>query len=533
MNKQNRDFNLQPDDTTEFKNPNSGRVKKINTSKLKESLGVDGKVSKGGDSMSGDLNMESSSINFFRPDGSRAGIVTADEPDNFGFGIAGIDSEENLTNVVLAGSNIYLGDFNQYLSNNGALPYGYIKLGGEPVQDPQGRDFYPLQFQQIEQELYSETYTDTSSYNISSGNEVVVLTTPALSNMYEDPASYEYSFRLQEQGNRSTEIDYWFRVNGIDGTKNTTTVGSDTIVTVNGGNQIQTSIGAGQVLELVVQARQTGQGRTTLIRGDETPTKVTLRQLGFGVFSASTVSLFPIDPAVNIVPTTYGAIIYVDPSFGNVIKVLPSASLFQEKEFVIKRIVNGSNYISIEPAAGEFIDSISSSSALVMGLSGDSVRLRSDGVMWHILDRKTSAWGSISYQGSSTNQSVTTSWQKLNVFNTDLYQTAGRVTPDSANDKITVERVELAQDGYKIYFNISFEFSNNVDIDFCVYVGGVATSICNTVAGRGNRAIGTTIAAPISVSPPEPKDIEIYVRADSNGTLTALEANLSIERIGG
>ena len=244
-------------------------------------------VEKIGDSMQGDLTMEDSSkITFNRTDGTIAGSIQSDDPDQFGFGISGIDGEGNLANIAVGGNNVYIGLNSQYIANNSVLPHGYLKLSGEPVLDNQGREFYPITFQQIEEELYSESFTDSNLYDISAGSQVSILTSTPLVNNYGSPADFQFSFRLQETSGRSTEVEYWFEVDGVPSEKSLTIVGADTIVTVNGAFPLEGNRFIGEVIELVVQAITIGQGRETLIRGDETDTSLTLRQIGFGANSA-------------------------------------------------------------------------------------------------------------------------------------------------------------------------------------------------------------------------------------------------------
>ena len=258
----------------------NGSTLQINSAQLKgkvENLTLQDVVDEG--------NVTNDPLIFTRDDGTTAGRIDADDPDQFGFGIVGQDADDNLTNLAVGGNNIYFGTGAQFIANNNALPHGYLKLGGTPVTDSNGNDFYPVGFQQIEQEIYKETFTDNTNYDISNGLDTRILGPTSLVNNYTDPSDYEFRFRLQEESTtRSTEIEYWFEVNGVESPRQTTTVSANTIVTVTGSSQIQTILEIGDNVELWVRAVDTGQGRTTRIRGDETDTELVIRQLGFGNF---------------------------------------------------------------------------------------------------------------------------------------------------------------------------------------------------------------------------------------------------------
>ena len=351
-------------------------------------------VTNNGNTTTNDINIQGAAkgLKILRPDGSVAGGVVENNQDQYGLVVGGFDEESNLTNVALAGSNIYFGTQNQYIANNAALPHGYLKLGGDSVTDDNGNEFYPLAFQQIEQELYSEEFLDINVTDVSDGLEHIILTSTALVNGYSDPANFEYSFRVQELGNKSTEIEYFFKVDGVPTTKERTVIGSDTLVTVVGSAQIQTLVSSGSVIELVVKALNTGGSRQTIIRGDDSATTIRLRQLGFGVYNDDSVGVIQ-GIGILVEPTNNGAIIYFDPSAGNIIETLGSAKDYFNKTFILKRITNGNNFVKLSPAIGEFIDDIDDTQAIVMGQSNDVLSIHSDGFKWHITQRATVCWG--------------------------------------------------------------------------------------------------------------------------------------------
>ena len=119
--------------------------------------------------------------------------------------------------------------------------------------------------------------------------------------------------------------------------------------------------------------------------------------------------------------------------------------------------------------------------------------------------------------GGIGTQAITTSWTKLELFDTDIFSTPGRLTSDEANNKFIVESIEGYAEGYDINIYISCEFNGNQDVEFCVYLNGVPTDLCGITTGRGNRFVPVSFGHTIGVF--DVGDIEIYVKGTSNGNL--------------
>lgn len=500
----------------------------------KETIGqqdLSGYVLKAGDTLTGNIVMSNDGETVYqRVDETIAGRISPDEQDQYGFIVGGRDEEDNFTNMFLAGSNVYIGDDNQFLSNKAAVPYGYLKLAGTPVVDDDGREFYPLAFQQIEQELYTEEYSNTDDFTISSGAVFTILTTPGLANPYSEPGSFEYSFVLDETNKKSTTVNYWFEVNAVPTEIRSTVVGGKTTVTVTGSSEITQNIALGSVIVLKVQATETGGGRITRVLGSTAPTTVKLRKLGYGVYTQDAVNVLGAT-GITTEPTNNGAIIYLDPTAGNIIEILASAKEYQGKTFTLKRVTNGANYISLSPAAGEFIDDVDDTQSIVLGLANDVMSIHSNGTNWSISQRATVCWGTMKRTGGIGTQAITTSWTKLDLFDTDIFSTAGRLTSDQANDQILIDSLEGAVDGYRVNFYASIEFSSNQDVEFCIYNNGVATDLCGIQTGRGNRYVPISFGHTIGVF--ATGEIEVYVKASQNGNLKIDTMGIEIKNVKG
>lgn len=348
-------------------------------------------------------SIKSERVILMRTDGSTAGALLPDDNDQYGFVVGGFDSENNLTNYGIFGSNIYFGYQNQYIGSNTAVPYGYLKLGGVPVLDEQGNEFYPLGFQQIEEELYREEFTNSTQYNISNGAETTILASTALVNGYTPPATFEWEFRLEETSNRSTQIEYWIELDGVETGRRTTTVSSNTIVTISGFVEVENGANAGQIVSLHVQALDTGGGRNTIIRGDDNDTKIILRKLGFGVYKDSAVEVVPNQVGVTIQSTNSGAVIFLDATSGDIAETLGEAANYFNKTFTFKRLDNSSNTVSLSPSVGDNIDQTDSNGAVALFGQDDAITMYSDGNNWEIISSyKTNGADVVSITGDYT-----------------------------------------------------------------------------------------------------------------------------------
>lgn len=239
-----------------------------------------------------------------RADGTTAGSILPSSQNDFGMSVGGIDEDGVLSNMLLFGSNIYIGKDAQYIANDNALPHGYLKLAGVPVTDDNGNDFYPVAFQQIEQELHTEVFTDSTN-TILSGVYQNILTGTALVNTYNDPSDLEWSLKVNESSGHATSIELRFLIDGVPtGTPKTYTIGAGTSVTIPGSVQLSVPLSVGQVLSLECIALDTGAGRITTVVGTESATSLTVRQLGFGTVNDSSISTIGGATTTKVIGTT-------------------------------------------------------------------------------------------------------------------------------------------------------------------------------------------------------------------------------------
>ena len=242
--------------------------------------------------------------------------------------------------------------------------------------------------------------------------------------------------------------------------------------------------------------------------------------------------IFPIAAALarTLVPAT-DRFVEADATAGNLILTVPlAATVGKGVKHTIKRIDdNINNFVRIEPSGADTFDF---RLKIILGFPSEYVTLTSDGVdRWYITDSRTQAFGSISYEGATpdTSFSVTNAEQVFPVYDTDRFFTAGRLTPVFGSGKVTIDsfRNEApAENGFEIIFSTNFQLTNNVNITFLLYVGGVNQKFASTIEGDGNEDISTGFTAKIGVLGPAPKDVEVRCISPTAGP-SQLSVNFS------
>lgn len=291
-----------------------------------------------------------------RENGNIAGALLENPQNEYGFILGGLDTDLNLANLGVVGSNIYIGPENLYLGDTAAIPYGYLKLAGTPVEDANGNQFYPVSYQQIEEELYAEEFTDGSNLLLTETFQTL-FTSTALVNGYTPPATFEWSFQLQEVNtNRSSVVEFQYLVNGTPtGAVQVTTVGAGTTVTEAGSIELVAGVNAGDTIGVQFRVQDDSQGRETRVRGDLELSLLRLRQLGFGVYALDSVNVIQ-GAGITVYPTNVGAFVALDASGGNINEILGNSSNYINKTFTFKRLDNSANTITLTPDAGDNID---------------------------------------------------------------------------------------------------------------------------------------------------------------------------------
>jgi len=218
--------------------------------------------------------------------------------------------------------------------------------------------------------------------------------------------------------------------------------------------------------------------------------------------------------------------IAADPTAGDITITMPDANLVPNQYITIKRVTNGDNMVEV--ASNDLIDGFSES--VVLGHVNESLTLYSDGVGFLIFNRATEAFSSIATDQADT-FAITSTPQKLTTWDTNTYSTSGRMLADEANNRINVIKHSGAvQDGYKANCDIVVEFNKDKYIVAQFYVDGspVAQKFAVNGLGAGKpltismlAAFGLTSAA----------SVEVWISAESAGTLTVLDASFTIESI--
>ena len=250
-----------------------------------------------------------------------------------------------------------------------------------------------------------------------------------------------------------------------------------------------------------------------------------------GVFDISEVNLVS-GTGITVEPTNTGAVIYVDPSSGDINATLNSASLYKGMTFTFKRLTNGGNVAKFTPAIGEFIDNISSLYYLAFGRKNDALTMYSDGTNWIILDRYTTNLAVIQCLTPGSTQALTLNVDaEIDCFDTDITSSFGRLTADSANNKIIIENKEDLVIPYHVHFKLIGEFDiNATELDIDLYVGGVFSErLASQFLQKKDKKytiLGDTI---ITFMGAVPSDITLKIISDNTGTLTYEKITLAVD----
>ena len=251
---------------------------------------------------------------------------------------------------------------------------------------------------------------------------------------------------------------------------------------------------------------------------------------GSGVFDLSEVELIS-GTGITIEPTNNGAIIYVNPTAGDIDLTLDTASNYKGKTFTFKRVVNGGNFAKFTPDIGEFIDNISSLYYLALGRKNDAITIYSDGTNWSILSRYTTNLAIIQCVTPGTTQALTLNTEvEIDCFDFDVTSSYGRLTADAANNKIIIENKEDLATPYHIHFKIIGEFSaNSTEFDMDLYIGGVFSErLASQFLQKQNKNYTILGDTTITFLGAVPSDITVRITSDKSGTFTYVKASLVV-----
>lgn len=249
-------------------------------------------------------------------------------------------------------------------------------------------------------------------------------------------------------------------------------------------------------------------------------------------------SILPVtlDAGTLFVPALHRFVI-ANPNLGNLDFTLPDGTSSAGVCFELKRNEFVGNFVRLLTTGADTIDG---TDQFILGNKNEVVVVISDGTpIWRVRYFSTFAIAAIQFIGTTETQSITTLFQKIDVWTTDAFITPGRVASDFANNKFSVLNIQNqapGQDGYKVFFEGAIEYQNNVDLDFVMFVDGVQSEAGITVTGKGTNIVVVSFNGIIGVqaSGGVPQDIDIRVKGISANTITYhSKMNCLIERIGG
>lgn len=229
--------------------------------------------------------------------------------------------------------------------------------------------------------------------------------------------------------------------------------------------------------------------------------------------------------------------IIIDSTAANVLDTLPDAATSAGVAFDVKRADDSDNIVKISAIGLDVINN--GSPDFFLANQNEYVTFVSDGsTSWHVFNSRTFAIASLQLVGGDQTQNLTTGFVKLAVFDFNAFNSPGRVLADHTNDKMTVESILNAdQDGYNSLFSATMQYSNNVDVEFAIFVDGSITSIGGGFTGKGATDIRVTIPGIFGVLAlgGTPQDVDLRVKADTGGSNLTVRNNagFTIDRLGG
>jgi len=248
-------------------------------------------------------------------------------------------------------------------------------------------------------------------------------------------------------------------------------------------------------------------------------------------------TVVPFSTAANLtlIPGTHRVVI-ADPNGAPRTYTLPDAASNESVRFLIKRntLSDQINFVTLAPAGSDKIDG---GTSFILGNANEYVEIISDGTdTWRVINSRTVAIAVMQFIDTSTTQILTTGYQIVDSWNTDTFNTAGRILSDEANNRLEVRNVaNEVQDGYKVSFEGNIQYTNNVDLTFAVFVDGVETTAGLTVSGKGSNDVLVNFLGIVGVlASGGIQDIDLRVNPNSGGTITYFsKTSLIAERIGG
>ena len=219
-----------------------------------------------------------------------------------------------------------------------------------------------------------------------------------------------------------------------------------------------------------------------------------------------------------------------DPTLGDVVLTLPDPATNAGVSFFVKRITNSGNIVKLIPAGLDSIDEVTT--GFLMSLEQEYVEVYSDGTaIWKRERQRRFAFGAL--ESTSGSFAATTTPAKLTAWNAVRFETPQRIVPSTVdNDIDIVDFNGPIQDGYKVDFVMSFDFTNNQTVTAQIYSNGALQGHPVSVNALGTgKPVTLSINEPLTIT--SATQVELHISVETNGTINNINGSLVLERIGG
>lgn len=241
-------------------------------------------------------------------------------------------------------------------------------------------------------------------------------------------------------------------------------------------------------------------------------------------------------PIVRIASKTLQASVdqkvHANPASGSLLFTLPDPELAENIgiEFFIKRTDNGGNNVQLACLAGDTIEGVPSTNRFGLAFENDSIKVYSDGTSdWKIESRVMFSIATIT--ASAASFVVTTSAVKFDQWDTVVFDTPNKVQASLANDRVDLVEFQGPQDGYEVNFTFNCEYTNNNVVTAQIFAGGALVGLPISINALGTgKPMSLKYITQIGVT--SLTAVELHVKAENAGTITSINAELQVKRIG-
>lgn len=223
-------------------------------------------------------------------------------------------------------------------------------------------------------------------------------------------------------------------------------------------------------------------------------------------------------------------LIHVDPTLASVVLTLPDPELADNIGiiFFIKRIINGLNNVTIIPTVGDSIEGVTTNFGLAF--ENDSIEIYSDGTSdWKIKSRVMFSISTLTATAASF--VVTTSPVKFDQWDTIVFTTPNKVEGNLTDDRVDIEEFQGPQDGYEVNFTFNCTYTNNSVVTAQFFAGGVLVGLPININALGTgKPISLKYITQIGIA--ALTAVELHISAENAGTITNINAEIQVKRIG-